>query len=354
MAVLTYKCPNCDGGLVFDPKSQEFNCEYCGSHFTEEQMEDIHHGHDHHDQAQSDPQKEENQYQTMLYTCPSCGAEIATDETTAATLCYYCHNPVVLSGKLEGEYKPDKLIPFVIDRETAVKEFLAWTAKKKFVPKDFFSKQQIEKITGVYFPYWLVDSDLNAKMNAQATRVRIWRQGNMEYTETDHFRVMRKGEIHFEDISKNALQKENSRLCDSVHPYDSSNLEEYNPAFLSGFQAEKRNVEREAYEEEVHREIEDYAGSLLKQTITGYSTVLPQDVSVSDCRLHWDYTLLPVWTLTYRGHDKKIYYYTMNGQTGKVTGVLPLDTKKLYLTFGIIAVLLIPVLLLILMGGKML
>ena len=38
MAVITYKCPNCGGGLVFDPKSQQFKCEYCLSGFSEEEL----------------------------------------------------------------------------------------------------------------------------------------------------------------------------------------------------------------------------------------------------------------------------------------------------------------------------
>ena len=37
MAAITYKCPNCDGGLVFDPASQKYHCEYCLSDFTQEE-----------------------------------------------------------------------------------------------------------------------------------------------------------------------------------------------------------------------------------------------------------------------------------------------------------------------------
>ena len=39
MAAITYKCPNCDGGLVFDPSSQKYHCEYCLSDFTQEELE---------------------------------------------------------------------------------------------------------------------------------------------------------------------------------------------------------------------------------------------------------------------------------------------------------------------------
>ncbi|MEG1849949.1 MAG: TFIIB-type zinc ribbon-containing protein, partial [Oscillospiraceae bacterium] len=38
MAVLTYKCPHCDGGLIFDPEKQAFVCEYCQSSFTEQEL----------------------------------------------------------------------------------------------------------------------------------------------------------------------------------------------------------------------------------------------------------------------------------------------------------------------------
>ena len=44
----------------------------------------------------------------------------------------------------------------------------------------------------------------------------------------------------------------------------------------------------------------------------------------------WEYALFPVWVLTYhRKGDEKLYYYALNGQTGKIAGELPVDTGKL-------------------------
>lgn len=377
MATATYKCPNCDSGLTFDPASQEFNCDYCHSHFTLQEMEHIHQStaqsHVAQEGQQPTPPPKQAQWapppeaegqpgagaaaagptaqaqgqaqagqaaepgQIMLYSCPSCGAEIATDATTAATYCYYCHNPVVLLGQLEGQYRPNKLIPFSVDRPSAVNAFLKWAKSRWFVPKGFFSEKQVEKITGVYFPYWLVDSDLKAETRGTATRVRVWQVGETEYTETQYFSIARGGNIHFEDISKNALRKENSKLCDGVHPYRSEGIIEYTPAYLSGFQAERRNVEAAEYQNEVSRDIENFSQRLLRDTVQGYATVNLPAPTITGCHLNWDYTLLPVWTLTYKGQDGKTYFYTMNGQTGKVTGILPLNRGKLLLTFGLIA-----------------
>ena len=39
MSAITYKCPNCDGGLVFDPESGTYACEYCLSRFSQDELE---------------------------------------------------------------------------------------------------------------------------------------------------------------------------------------------------------------------------------------------------------------------------------------------------------------------------
>ena len=40
--------------------------------------------------------------------------------------------------------------------------------------------------------------------------------------------------------------------------------------------------------------------------------------------------------MTYKGKNGKIYYYTINGQNGKVCGELPVDYKKLSLVSALI------------------
>ena len=139
MEIQSYKCPNCGGGLVFDPKTQKFKCEYCLSAFTEEtlkEMEEVARKSEEASKPGGMPEAEkiESQKQAeskmVLYTCLSCGAEIVAQETTASTYCCYCHNPVVLSGSLDGKYRPDGLIPFEIDKKKAKEIFKNWIQKK--------------------------------------------------------------------------------------------------------------------------------------------------------------------------------------------------------------------------------
>ena len=66
-----------------------------------------------------------------------------TDDTTAATRCYYCHNPVVLTDRLSGEFHPDGVVPFTVSRDEALAAFRKFIGKRKFVDRRFFSDEQL-------------------------------------------------------------------------------------------------------------------------------------------------------------------------------------------------------------------
>lgn len=349
MAVFTYKCPNCDGGLIFDPKTQDFACEYCISHFTEEELKakEI-------EKAGEPEQEIKAETQEVVFSCPSCGAEVVSDATTAATYCYYCHNPVILEGRLDGAYRPDTVIPFKIEKAQVNDVFLNWAKKKWFVPANFCSKENIEKITGVYFPHWLIDSSLNGTLTGTATQVRTWRTGDYRYTETKHFNIRREGHLEVKDLVKNALNKEEVDLLKSVQPFDLSEKQNFTAAYLSGYQAEKRNIEAADLTPEVQKNIEDAASSELRRSVSGYSSVKAGNVQVRDLDMDWSYTMLPVWVLTYRTENKEMYYFAMNGQNGKTNGRVPLDKGKLLRVSSIISGAVFVVSMLAVLAGRFL
>lgn len=367
-STFTHKCPNCSGPLHFDPKDQKFHCEYCLSIFSEEQLTAFAKAQKE-ARLQEEPQpttatttEESTQESTTeqaasgemeMFLCSSCGAEIVTDATTAATYCYFCHNPVVLSGRISGKFLPDKVLPFAIEKEEAVKQFLAWTKKKWFIPKDFFNKAQIEKLTGVYFPYWSVDSEVSGEMDAEGVTLRVWRTGDTEYTETKQYAVRRKGKLSFKELIKNALSKNvQQKMVEGVQPFAMDKAVSFKSQYLAGFQAEKRDIEFEALKNEVQQELKNYSQSLLEDSATGYTSLSKVRANITIDGQKPNYVLLPIWLVTYnnRSGDDKVYYYAMNGQSGKVNGELPISYKRLGMIGGIIfAVLLV----LFLIGGYM-
>lgn len=346
MAAVSIKCPNCGGGLRFDPAAQDYECEYCLSRFTQEELERIapeakpgQEGQKPGDLGMEGtaPKDEAQEYieNVMVYTCPSCGAEIVTDETTAASFCFYCHNPVILQGRLQGKYHPDYVLPFAIDKEKATEIFLGWLKKKRFVPSDFYAPEQIEKMTGVYFPYWLYSCQVDGKLDGEGTRLRVWQTGDMQYTETQKYDVSRSGTMKIDHVPRNALKKADKKLAEGVMPFDTKNLRPFSMGFLSGFFAEKRDMEREQFQQEMEQEITGFAADSLKNSIGSYNSI---SIRSHETRLKgpkWEYVLLPVWTLTYRENKTgSIYYFACNGQSGKVCGKLPVDSKKLWIFFA--------------------
>jgi hypothetical protein len=107
--------------------------------------------------------------------------------------------------------------------------------------------------------------------------------------------------------------------------------------YLSGFIAKKRDIDKESVREAVRGRMQQYAQTLLGDTIHGYTTVIPNAPHLTVHNLHWDYTLMPIWLLTYQ-HNVKTYTYAMNGYTGKVYGQLPVSPKRLAIFAGILGI----------------
>lgn len=74
----------------------------------------------------------------------------------------------------------------------------------------------------------------------------------------------------------------------------------------------------------------------MTQTVTGYTTCVPERKQISLHRGKADYVLLPVWVLhtKWKGKD---YLFSMNGQTGKLTGDLPVSMGRFWAYFAGIA-----------------
>jgi len=107
MEVLDHKCPTCRAKLPFNPKTQKWDCEYCGNSYTLEQLTNF---------EEHEKEKESELHvnpELDLYECPDCGANIIADKNTTPTFCVYCGNPSILKNRLIGEFKPAKIIPFI-------------------------------------------------------------------------------------------------------------------------------------------------------------------------------------------------------------------------------------------------
>ena len=331
--IITYKCLNCDAGLIFDADAQLFKCEFCLSTFNESELKDSDSGKRAEERARLD---EEFRESILEYYCSNCGAEIIAEKNTAADFCYYCHNPIVLTDKFSGSLRPTKIIPFKFNKEESKEKFYRFAKKKKFLPSDYVSSGSMEKISGVYYPFWVTDADTDSEMRGIGTNVRTWMAGDYKYTETSTYAVKRRGRIHFEDITTSAISTEDKKMIEGILPYPVEDYIDFSMPYLQGYLAKKRDIERESISAEVKSRMNDYADTILTRT-TNYSSFNRNFLDVGILHSHWEYSLMPIWILTYKEKHKKYsdkdrtFIYAMNGSTGKIFGELPVSIPKLLL-----------------------
>lgn len=322
-----YKCPNCGAEIVFDPETQMLACRYCRSSFTKEQFEEVN-GEIQELAAENAAAEEEFSKHTNLYSCTNCGAQIMADEQTTATFCCYCHHPVILAGRLQGEYRPSKVIGFKIQRDQAIEMFTKWCGKKRFIPRDFKSVQQLEKMTGLYVPFWVTDCDIRVDYHAIGKKTRSWSSGNYRYTETKEYSVSRNSRIRANGIPADGESKIDDLLMESIEPFDYSALKDFDMSYFSGFFADKYDVDRAQVFPRIKARATQASQRIIRESVGGYSSVSVQCERYNIDKTRWEYIMLPVWFMTYKYNDK-VYEFALNGQTGKLAGTPPLDKKRL-------------------------
>ena len=329
MEASEYKCPNCGADLKFDPTIQKLGCEYCDSSFTIEEIKKIY------AELEAMPTdeaveeaKDEFAEHTQLYHCKSCGAEIMADDQQTALFCYYCHNPVILSGKLSGDYKPNKVIGFRYTREQALDAFKSWCKGRKFVPSDFKSSQQLEKMTGLYVPFWVADCDVDANYRALGKKERTWTSGEYVYTETKEYRVIRNARVLTKGIPADGESKIDDLLMEAIEPFDYKDVKDFSMSYLSGFFADKYDVDRAGVFPRIRERADKVSRELIHNSVKGYSSIKIENESYNILKTDWNYMMLPVWFMSYKYKDK-VYEFAMNGQTGKLAGTPPLSKPKL-------------------------
>lgn len=326
-----FKCPCCDGAIEFNSGVQKMKCPYCDSEFEIDALLAY--------EAEMDSQPQEDmswdtaagtEWQAgeedglRVYTCQTCGGEIVADETTGATSCPFCGNPVVMTGHFSGDLKPDLVIPFQYDKKAAVAALHRHYQGKKLLPRVFKDENHIKEVKGLYVPVWLFDADADAHVRYKATRTRMWSDSNYNYTETSHYLLTRAGGIGFANVPVDGSTKMDDALMESIEPYDIREAVDFQTAYLSGYLADKYDVDSNTSVERANQRIRQTTEAAFASTVMGYQNVIPASSNIRLNNGRAKYALYPVWILNTVWNGEK-YTFAMNGQTGKVAGDLPMD-----------------------------
>lgn len=336
--VSNYQCPACTGPLHYDGISGKLKCDYCGKPYDPEEIEKLY--------SQKENQWDDSALNTTwenenmkAYSCPSCGAELICEETTAASSCPYCGNPSIIPGQFKGTLKPDYVIPFKLAKKQAEENLKKHYRRKPFLPSAFTRSAHIEKIQGVYVPFWMFDGTAEGNMTFQAEKRRIYTRGDQKITETRHYQIYREGSLSFEKVPVDASLKMDDAYMDSIEPYNYKDLVSFSTAYLPGYLADKYDVTVRESEKRADKRCSNTLKDAFSKTVQGYTSFRPvsENIHIHKGKVH--YGLFPIWILhtKWNGTD---YLFMMNGQTGKMAGDLPVSKVKATGTFTMITVVL--------------
>lgn len=306
---MIFKCKNCGGNAVYAPEKGRMHCPHCESTDSEERIND-----------------------SSLVQCVNCGAPLQVAEYTSALKCEHCGSYLIFNERVEGGYEPQLVLPFYVSRQAAVAAMDRELSRRLFAPSDFMSAKSLEKMEGIYVPFWLYDYDADYDFAGEGTKVRTWRSGNTEYTETSYFEVIRKMDVDFARIPVDASYAMEDGCMDLMEPYDYQALIDFAPKYMSGFLGEVYNQEAGELEGRAREKARAASEQLLQGSISGYAMVRPYHKNLDLREKKACYALMPVWQYVYHYRDQ-VYRYHVNGQTGKVIGITPVSRAKV-LAYG--------------------
>ncbi len=329
----TKKCPGCGANIFFDAESGAMICHSCGNVYDPTTMEmngslgietpEQEYGID--DELDYEDQNKKE------IVCNSCGSQIVTDANTAATICPFCGSPTLVTRRLTRQFRPDAIIPFSVTKEQAKKAYADHVNSVPHVPKSFTSSATIDKITGVYVPFWLVSADVKMDVGGWTHTVLdgsgFYDETKQETTHSHSLDVPIDGIVEFSlaNVPFDGSKKISNRLMQACEPFDYSELVPYNASYLTGFLAEKYDCQP--------KDMYDY----IKKRLDNYCHSIAETVKFEDCdaftynssytminykNYRVTYCLMPIWFLHLTYEDRN-YQFAVNGQTGEVCGVVP-------------------------------
>lgn len=335
------KCINCGAVLKFKPGTTSISCEYCGvenpieakTNITIEELDYV----DYINNKLQDAEKQE----ITIVKCTACGASTTLKPNVTSDQCPFCGTSLVLtSGSTCSVLKPKSLLPFKITQSQAIESFRKWIKKLWWAPNKLKKYiHSIERLVGMYIPYWTYDSDTTSKYTgARGTYYYV----TETYTTTENGKpVTRSRQVRkthwtptsgtvthfFDDVlipASNSLPK---KYLYQLEPWDLPNLIPFDEKYLSGFKTESYQVGLKEGFDEAKGIMDVTIRSLIRRDIGGDEQQI-YTVNTTYKGVTFKHLLLPLWISAYQ-YRNKVYRFLVNARTGEVKGERPYSAWKI-------------------------
>jgi ribosomal protein S27E len=279
--------------------------------------------------------------QALQVSCDGCGSVVAFEPPEVAGLCPFCGAALVAQAKAADPLiSPDALLPAKLPKEQAAAEVKQWLQSRWFAPNALKRFARPESIHGVYLPFWDYDADTGSRYTG-ARGQHYWE--TEYYTETDNNgntvqrsrQVQRTawypcaGEVsrHFEGVLVAASRAINEAKLNALEPWDLESMRPYEPAYLSGFKAQRYQVELPDGFVKAKGTMQRTIADDVRRNIGGDEQRI-DDVETQYANVMFRHLLLPVWIGAYQFRSK-VYQIAVNARTGEVQGERPYSKAKI-------------------------
>lgn len=269
--------------------------------------------------------------------CQSCKAVSVFDPERVGQNCDFCGSPALVDyTEIKAPIRPQALLPFTISESQVREQIRRWYASKWLAPGKLKSKALVDRVHGVYIPYWTFDAQAVCPWEAEAghyyytTETYRDSKGHMQTRQVQHVRWEPASgvvEHFFDDEPVPGTRGVSHRLLEQVEPFPTSELVAYDTAFLSGFVVEHYQIVLL----EAAQSSQDAMGRKLREMCAAQ---VPGDTH-RNLEIHpvfsgqtFKHILVPVWLLSYL-FRAKTYQVVVNGSTGTMAGQYPKSPWKI-------------------------
>lgn len=349
MAQIEFPCPGCGAALTYSPAAHKLECSHCGLQ-QEIPKSDVPILELDYNANMAQLADEAPVTQTLLLHCKTCGASTTLDANVTAGRCPFCDSPFVSEAKSEKVLTPQSLLPFSVTKKEAGAAYQKWLSSLWFAPNELKKMARIEeRLKGLYMPFWTYDANTGSAYTGQRgddyweTQTYTAYVDGKPQTRTRQVRRTRWRHVsgyvtlRFDDVLVLASRAVPEDYTDALEPWDLIDLVGYQPAYLSGFVAQRYQIDlpggfaiaKIKMEPGIRKKIEwDIGGD--HQRISTVDTIYDE--------LKFKHLLLPIWLASYRYHQK-VYRFLVNARTGEVQGQRPWSAWKI--TLAVIAGLIV-------------
>lgn len=339
-----FPCPACGAEVRWDPSASSLKCPFCGATralaATRETL--VEHPID---EALRAPR--ETGWGTARKTvhCGRCGASTTLGPGIAAGACAFCGASAVVEAPPNSTMvRPEGLLPFHVDRNSAAGKFRGWLSGLWFRPNALKSQATLTGMSGVYVPFWTFDAATRSAWSAEAgtyyqVEVQVEENGqSVTRSETRTRWAPAEGMLDklFDDVLVEASKGLERSLAESIEPFPTASLVPYDASYLSGFLAEE-------YAVGVHEAVKVAEARMAEAIRSACAAQVPGDtfrnlvVNTDFAGVSYKNALLPIWIAAYQ-YAGKPYRFLVNGVTGMIAGDAPYSFVKI--AFAVLAALL--------------